>query len=388
MGLVEKIFGKNLKKQIPLSEFRTVTAYQPVFTSWDGEMYESQLVRSCIDAIARNVAKLRVEIQGSARPKLQTKLRHGPNPWQTWSQFMYRTATILYAQNTVFIVPVFDDFGDVSGIFPLLPSRCEIREYKGTLYLRYQFTDGEMAAIEFDECALINRFQYKDDFFGEGNEALNPTLNLISMQNQGITEGIKSSATFRFMAQMTNFSDPEDLAAEQEAFRKANMSAKAGGILLFPNTWANIKQIDSKPFVIDDKQMQEIRTNCYTYFGVNDDVLMNKAFGDSWSAFYEGAIEPLAIMIAEGLTKMLFTLGERSNGAKVVIDANRMQYMSMSDKLSLVNNGADRGYLKVSEIRDILNLTELPPEIGERMPARGEYFDFSGQKTGEEPANE
>ena len=78
--------------------FKTLTAYQPHFTTWGGELYESALVRSAIDARARHVSKLKVEIQGSARPTLQTKLRLKPNNWQTWSQFLYRTSTILDMQ--------------------------------------------------------------------------------------------------------------------------------------------------------------------------------------------------------------------------------------------------------------------------------------------------
>ena len=110
MGLFDFLFKK---KEIDLAYhndgyFKTLTAYQPHFTTWGGELYESALVRSAIDARARHVSKLKVEIQGSARPTLQTKLRLKPNNWQTWSQFLYRTSTILDMHNTAFIVPVYD----------------------------------------------------------------------------------------------------------------------------------------------------------------------------------------------------------------------------------------------------------------------------------------
>ena len=91
--------------------FTTFDGYTPVFTSWGGEVYENELVRAAIHVRATHVSKLSVQIQGSAKPKLQTRLRTGPNEWQTWSQFMYRLSTILDIQNTAFIAPVLDEFG-------------------------------------------------------------------------------------------------------------------------------------------------------------------------------------------------------------------------------------------------------------------------------------
>ena len=112
MGLFDKIFRPEKAKQSEraLREaqgyFAALTAYRPAFTSWDGAIYEHDLVRSAIDARARHISKLKVELVGSANPKLQTKLKAGPNQWQTWSQFLYRTSTILDATNTCVIVPV------------------------------------------------------------------------------------------------------------------------------------------------------------------------------------------------------------------------------------------------------------------------------------------
>ena len=117
--------------------FRTLTAYRPVFTSWGGAIYESEIVRAAIDARARHISKLKVELIGSANPSLQSKLRQGPNQWQTWSQFLYRVSTILDINNTAFIVPVFDERMIITGLYPVLPHRCSLLEYDNELWLRY-----------------------------------------------------------------------------------------------------------------------------------------------------------------------------------------------------------------------------------------------------------
>ena len=383
-GLFDRLFGKRPEpKGDYKGEWRMLNGYEPHFTSFGGQIYESELVRASIDSIARHISKLNVETHGAAKPKLQTKLAHGPNELQTWSQFLYRLATILYVHNTAFLTPVFDEYGEISGVYAVLPDRCEVVQYgeDKTPYLRYHFGWGETAAIELEYCGIMTRFQYRSDIFGENNRALLPTMDLIAMQNQGIQEGVKSAATYRFMAQLSNFAKAEDLANERRRFTEENFSreAKGGGMLLFPNTYQNIKQIESKPFVVDADQMGVINRAVYNYFGVNDDVLQNKAYGDAWAAFYEGVIEPFAIQFSEVETRMLFTFREQSQGSYVMATANRLQYMSNADKLNVSAQMMDRGIMSINEVREIW---QLPPvENGDVRVIRGEYYNADDKVT-------
>lgn len=386
LGLFEKIFPKAAVNAAVNGYWKTLTAYSPVFTSWSGKLYESDIVRTAIHARATHISKLQVQILGAAQPVMQTRLRQGPNSWQTWSQFLYRLSTILDMQNTAFIVPVLDEYGRTVGIYPVLPSRCEIVEYGGEAWLRYQFAGGEKAAVEMVKCGILTKYQYGDDFFGEKNTALSSTMELINIQNQGIQEAVRSSASYRFYARMTNFVKPDDLVKERKQFTEKNFQSDGGGMLLFPNTYDNLTQIQAKPFVVDADQMKLIHTNVFNYFGVNEDIVQNKAVGDSWSAFYEGAVEPFAIQLSEVLTAMLFSRAERANGAAVMATANRLQYMSNKEKLEVSAQMADRGIMNRDEIREIWNLPPLPNGEGQAYTIRGEYYllgDKKGGKGGE-----
>jgi hypothetical protein len=222
---------------------------------------------------------------------------------------------------------------------------------------------------------IMNKFQYKDDILGENNHALMPTLDLISIENQGIQEATKSSASYRFWAKITNFSKPEDLKNERKRFSEKNFGreAESGGLLLFPNTYQDIHQIENKPWVLNAVQMKEIRESVFEYFGVNEDILQNRAYGDAWTAFYEGAIEPFAIQFSEVLTKMLFTLREQSTGNKVVASANRLQYLSNNEKLNVSVQLLDRGVITRNQAMEIWNLP--PVEGGDEYIIRGEYYN-------------
>ena len=94
---------------------------------------------------------------------------------------------------------------------------------------------------------------------------------------------------------------------------------------------------------MDEKQIDIIKAGVFEYFGVNEDILQNRAFGDAWAAFYEGSVEPFAIQFSEVMTKMLYTLREQSQGNQVMATSSRLQYMSNADKLAVSAQMADRG---------------------------------------------
>ena len=383
MGLFDKIFQpKKAKESLKALKnangyFETLTAYRPVFTSWCGEIYESELVRAAIDAIARHVSKLKVTFEGSANPKLQTKMKLAPNQWQTYSQMLYRAATIWAATGNCIITPVFDDNMVITGYIPVLPERCSVVEYKGEPWLRYEFARGKVGAVELRKCAILTRHQFKDDLFGTSNTALHDTMRLINIQRQAQEEAARNSSTYRFMAKLDNWSTAEDLANERKRFSETNLASDAngGGLLLFPNTYSSIQQLNQSAYKVDAEQMQLIQTNVSNYFGVNLKILQNSASADELDSFFNGCVEPWAIMFSEAMTMAIFSERERANGARLIANANRLQYMNTTQKVAMAKELGDRGAITIDEIRELFNYPPLPEGAGTMAPIRGEYYD-------------
>ena len=142
---------------------------------------------------------------------------------------------------------------------------------------------------------------------------------------------------------------------------------------MFPNTYKDIKQIDVRPYAIDADQMKQIRENVFNYFGVSEAVLQNSAKNEDLEAFFDGAIEPFAIQISEAMTKMLFSERERANGSYLIANANRLQYMSTTQKVQMAKELGDRGAILIDEIRELFNYAPLPNGAGQVAPIRGEY---------------
>jgi len=250
----------------------------------------------------------------------------------------------------------------------------EVIDVDGEPWLRYTFRSGEVAAVELARCGVVSKHLYSNDIKGDSNDALRPTMQLLAMQNQGITEGIKNSAAIRFMATLGNYTKREDMLKQRKDWVEDNLGPEAGGLAVFPNTFTNVQQIQSAAKVVDHEQMKLIENRVYNYFGSNEDILQNKAFGDKWSAYYEGKIEPFSIQLAQALTYMSYNQNERTRGNAITWSSNRLQYMTNAEKLNVSSQMSDRGIMNRDEIREIWNLPPLPNGEGQAYTIRGEYY--------------
>ena len=375
MGAFDFLFKKpKVTKQVN-GYFKMLDGYTPIFHTYDGGVYEMELTRACIHTFANHCSKLLPTVNGPDRAKIKALLDGRPNPFMTGAQFVYKVATIYDTQNTCFIVPLLDKFERITGYYPVNPQQVEILDVNGEPWLRYTFHSGEKAAIELSKCGVVSKYLYKHDIRGENNAALLPTLQLLNVQNQGIAEGIKNSASFRFMATVANFTKGKDLKKERESWVEDNMGPDAGGLALFPNTFNNVQQIQSAAKVVDAEQMQIIQTRVLNYFGCSEEVLQNKTVGDAWSAYYEGKIEPFALQLSQAMTCMTYSHIEQARGNAIVWSSNRLQYMTNADKLQVSSQMFDRGILTTNDVMAIWNLPPVPD--GDKRYIRKEYTEIS-----------
>ena len=386
MGLLEKLFPRRKDADKVEGYFKTLTAYNPVFTTFEGGVYEVMQTRAAIHAFATHISKLKPEIVGSRNEKLARMLSHKPNPYMNTSQFLYRTATIYAATNNAFIVPLYGpDYQTITGYYPLCPERVEIVQVQGKPYLRYTFLNGQRAAIELENAGVMTQMQYKNDFFGDSNAGvIDPTLKLIDIQNQGIVQAVKNGATLRFIAKLAQTLKDATIREERARLREENLAAEnSGGIFLVDAKYSDVKQIDSKSFVVDAEQMKIINENVYNYFGVNENILQNKFNEEQFNAWYEGKLEPFIVQLGLALTNMTFSDHEIAFGNEIMFSANRLQYASTNSKLLVSQQLFDRGILSQNDVCDIWQLPHI--EGGDKRYIRGEYKENGAKEDAPAP---
>lgn len=380
-GIFETIFKRPKKTEntAAAAYFTTLSGYAPAYTTYEGGLYEMALTRAAIHARANLASKLKPEISGTARKSLESVLQYRPNPYMDTTKFLYRVSTILDTNNTAFIVPVEDEAGMLVGYYPVVPQIAEIVDKGGVPYVRYTFGNGKRKAIELSRVGILTKYAYRNDFFGESNNVLKPTLQLMHAQDQGQLTAIRNSAVVRYIARLGTILKDADVDKIREEFAEKNLNpdTNQSGLIVQDGKIAELTPVKSEQYTINADQMRIIQDNVYQYFGVNSAILENNYTEDQWNAFYEGAIEPFAVQLSLVMTNMTFTPREVAFGNEIMFTANRLQYASNSTKRTLIYNLLNCGVMTRNEAREILNMPPIKGPDGDKYYMRRDYAEVS-----------
>lgn len=375
MGIFNKIKEKNQIKYLT-NAFKVINNYTPAFSSFAGGIYEMELTRSAISSIATHCSKLNPVIHGNYKHKKLSKLlATKPNYLMTTQQFLSKLFITLLCENNAFIVPIYSDntATEIVGLYPVRGQGSSIIDVDGIDYLKYKIGN-ETFVIEYERVGHLRLNFYTKEYIGDSNAPLKPTMDLLQTQNVGIQEGIKNAASIRFLARLTNTILPEHLKQERKVLTEANLGTdNNGGIMIFDNKYAEIKEITSKPFIIDSDQVNHIKNNVFDYFHISEEIIQNKASEDQWNNFYEGNIEPLALQLGQVLTNMLMDNKDIEKGYGVIFESSRLQFASNNTKLNFVTQMTDRGLITVNQGLAVFNLP--PVEDGDKRYIRKEYTE-------------
>ena len=376
MGLLDRLFPRHQQladKTATATNYKTITEYQTVFSTWDGKIYEQALVRSAIEKTSVLASKLKPEVLGDSSPRIRRALDVAPNQYMSWPKMIGRLMTILLNDNTAAVVPAFDKDMQVTGIYPLKFDTAEVVDYKGEPWVRFYLGSGDPMAIELKWVCFLTRFQYESDFFGTSNSALTSTLQLMDYQEQAQEAAIRNGANIKFIASASSSMRPEDIEKKRDEFSDRNLSTKnTSGLMIYDNTFDSMKQVEPVSYTVSPEEMDRIQRNVFNYFGVNESILQSSYTEEEFGAFYESQIEPFAVQLGEGLTQMLYTPTQRRHGNRVVFSANRLEYASNASKRNMIRDMLDRCVMTLNEAREILQLP--PTENGDVFIARGEYY--------------
>ena len=384
MGLLSKLVPASWRRQTQPETLTTTTGYKtftetaPTFSAFDGTLYEQAQTRAIVERIAISCSKLKPEFvmpEGgtSVNPRVQRLFETWPNDEMTWPDFLRRLATILYTDTTAYVVPQLDRDFRVIGLYPLKPISADVVEYDGEPFIVFHLASGEVQAFGFYQVGILTRFQLYSDIFGGKNIPLTPTLRLMDAQRQAEELALKNGARIRFIGKLVGLVQPDQMDKKREKFGEANLGPRnSSGMMVYDNTWESIQQINEQSYTIDEGEMARIDKALYTYFGINEHILTNDYTEEQWGAFYEGCIEPFALMLGEQLTKMLVSPIQRRHGNRIMFSSSYLEYATPESKRKVIDDMLDRGAITWNQAADILQLPHFPG--GDMRILRGEFY--------------
>lgn len=379
MNLFNRIFRRNERARLERAE---LTGFTPTFTAWSGDAYANDIFRGGVDAIARNVAKLKGShvltfsdhSRAEGKCSINRLLQVEPNPYMSAYDMYYRLATHYFLHNNAFAVIQRGNNGQAVGLFPVRATQAEFyADPAGVLYVKLYFPNGSNYTFLYSDVIHLKRHYNSNDLLGDDNEALAPALELAHTENEGIVNGIKAGVTLRGLLKFTQILSPEKLQEQKDRFVKDFLTLENSGGVVATDQQTDYTPIESKPVVIEAGQMSMTRTKIYNYLGISEQIVNSSYNDDQWAAFYESVVEPFALLMGLEFTRKLFSPREQAFGNSILFESGRLQFISNGNKIALLKEIMPMGLLTVNQALEVLNLPSVPD--GDRRIQSLNYVD-------------
>lgn len=393
-SLFSRIFGNDRDTTPPetATTFEILDRYKSVFTRYDGKFEEDIDIRTCVDVIARNAAKMHPKHIRRTAEKLEIVngnlyrlLSKKPNELQNAFQFYYQVISDLELYNNAYIYIQRDENFKVTGLYPLSYKTIKLYEYKGNLYILFKFGNKKERFVAYNSCIHLTKFATNDGLFGGSTEPIIKTLSIKHVLDEGIVNAIKTTSAIKGVIKSTQaMLKPEDVKKMRdqfvEDFVQHSDNSGIGGL----DATTTFTPINIDPKTADENQVKIYDNKILGYFGLNENIIQSKYNEDEWNAFYESVLEPIGLQMSLEFSSKLFTPTERYFGNEIIFESNRLQYASNKTKIELVRYA--NNIMTINELREVFNLT--PIDNGDEILIDQNHTDTLGNMVNEGGNNE
>ena len=374
-SLFNVFFGKNNQKQkVTQTRLELLNNYNAEFTTLGNNTYDSKVARQCIDRIATHCAKLipkhiQYSISNCIKGDINFLLQNMPNPIMTKFDFIYKVISMLYTDSNAFVYIAKNKEGMITGFYPVLASNYNLlQDSQNNIYLEFKFINGKEYILPYLELIHLRLFYNRHDIFGTNNKVLKTDIDTAHTASEGIKNAIKTSSNLKGILKYENaMLKNKDLKESKEAFVNDFLNLENESGIAAMDAKADFKEVNLKPITLDKEQLEQVNYNIFDYFGISEKIVRNNFTSEEWNAFYEGVIEPRAIQLSDAFTNKIFKQSKIKEGHKIIFTANRLQYATLSSKISLLKEAGALGLLTKDEAREIIDLHPLGGEEGSKI---------------------
>lgn len=397
-SLFSTIFGNKKQTEVTKTQLQMLNSYNAQFTTLSNNTYDSKVARQCIDRIATHCAKLipkhiKDSVSNNIKGDINFLLQNQPNPITTKFDFIYRIISMLYTDCNTFVYIAKDKTGFITGFYPVLALNYDLlQDTSGRIYLKFKFINGQEYTLPYLELIHLRLFYNSHDIFGTNNKVLKTDIDTAHTASEGIKNAIKTSNNLKGILKYTNSMLKEkDIKASKDAFVRDFLNLENESGIAAVDSKAEFEAVNLKPITLDKNQLEQVNYNIFDYFGISEKIVRNSFNSDEWNAFYEGIIEARAIQLSDAFTNKIFSHKAIRDGHKIVFTANRLQYATLANKISLLKEAGALGLLTKDEAREIIDLHPLGGEEGAKIIQSLNNIDSSiansyqgGKENGEE----
>ena len=371
MGLISRIRSAFSNRRVAGVELMQQIGNN--YISWNGTIYDSDIVRSCIrpkvKATGKLVAKhLRDVVDAEGHHDLKVNPSNAirfildePNPLMTGQMLQEKLATQLCLNSNAFALIIRDDYGFPMEIYPIIARTVDaVYDSAGKLRLRFTLNNNKVYEFPYEDIIHLRQDFNENDIFGTPiAPVLVPLLDVVTTTDQGVINAIKNSSIIRWLLKFTNSMRKEDLKSQAKDFADNFLATSEGMGVAAVDAKADAQQINPTDYVPNAAQMDRTTKRIFDLFNTNDAIVSSKYTEEQYNSYFDAEVEPVLIQLGGEYTRKLFTRRERVFGNKIVFEASAWDSASISTKLNL-QAMVDRGALTPNEWRATLNLAPVP----------------------------
>lgn len=371
MGLFARIRSAFNNKRVAGVELMTQTGNN--YISWNGTIYDSDIVRSCIRPKVKAVGKLVgkhlrdvVEENGSRSVAVNPSnairfLLEEPNPLMTGQILQEKLATQLCLNSNAFALILRDDMGNPVGIYPIAPRTVDaVYTDAGQLTLKFTLPNGKVYTFAYEDVIHLRQDFNENDIFGTPiAPVLVPLLDVVSTTDQGVVNAIKNSSVVRWLLEFSNAMRQDDLKTQAKNFADNFLATSEGTGVAAVDAKANAKQINPTDYVPNAAVMDRTTKRIFDLFNTNAAIVSSSYTENQYNSYFDAEVEPVLIQLGGEYTRKLFTRRERAFSNRIVFEASSWDSASISTKLNL-QALVDRGAMTPNEWRATFNLAPVP----------------------------
>lgn len=374
-SMFKRLFGREKEAtERVFEELKLLDNNKAVFTVYNGDFASDPDILSCVDAIARNGAKMHpthirnfrdrdgnIKLE-NLKGRTYKLLAKQPNEFQNAYQFYYQIIATLELYNDAFVYVKKDKNLRVEALYPLFFNEGKLYESKvgneSKLFIKFEFGKSNTKYVPYDECIHLTRFISKNGLFGGSTKPIVKTLSMKHILDEGIVNAIKTTSSIKGLLKSTKaLLKPSDVKEMRDEFVKSFIvdgdKSGIGGL----DATTEFIPVKIEPATASDEQIKEIDNKVLSYFGLNQNIIQSKYSEDEWNAFYESVLEPIGLQMSLEFTNKLFTPTEKDFGNEIMFESNRLQYASNNTKINLIRYASN--ILTINEQREVFNLAPI-----------------------------
>jgi len=379
------IFKPKQSKQGTKPAF-TQTGVMARSSNFGDNIYASDTVQQCINAIAKEMKKLEpchIRKKNGLSTTVDDSIHrilHNPNPMMTTADFIEKCIWLLYLNLNCYIYPVYElktdertgrMYRDYKALYPINPREVTYYEQDNEdgvneiLSVSFDVADGRELYVNYNEIIHLKINYALNDFFGgdqygrPNNEALLTTLKINHKLLESVGTGIEVSQKVNGIVKYNTMVDDGTVENNIEEFNRKLEKSENGIIGLDVKTeYVPVKR-DVK--LVDKDTLNFIDMKILRNYGVPQSVLDGTATAEIKRAWYDTTLEPLITMLNQAFTKTMFTQTQRNIGNMIKFNYHKTETMTNAEIIEQMKILSERGAITNNQMLEMIG---LPPYSG------------------------